>query len=72
VEDLFAPEFRLVHKDDPEPCVFTTPQYSAHKPPRDVVDASRGGEGSMREFANKWNEVLAKQTQENGDDSAEN
>jgi hypothetical protein len=70
VEDAFAPEFRLVHRDDPEAYGFTTPQYSAHKLPRDVVDASRGGEGSMREFANQWKEVLAKQqTQDGGQDS---
>ncbi|KAF2491341.1 D123-domain-containing protein [Lophium mytilinum] len=69
VEELFAPEFRLVHRDDPEAYGFTTPQYSAHKLPRDVVDASRGGEGSMREFANRWKEVLAKQTEGDGQDS---
>lgn len=71
VEELFAPEFRLVHRDDPEAYGFTSPQYSAHKLPRDVVDASRGGEGSMREFANKWKEVLAKETKEDGQESAD-
>ncbi|KAK8212666.1 D123-domain-containing protein [Phyllosticta capitalensis] len=59
-EEIWTPEIRLVKKDDPEAYSFATPQYSAHKLPRDVVDASRGGEGAMREFAEKWKEVLAK------------
>ncbi|OCL07198.1 D123-domain-containing protein [Glonium stellatum] len=69
--DIFIPEFRLVRRDDPEAYGFTTPQYSAHKLPRDVVDASRGGEGSLREFATQWKEVLAKQNQEDSEDGTE-
>ena len=71
VEDRFIPEFRLVRRDDPEAYGFTTPQYSAHKLPRDVVDASGGGEGSLREFATQWKEVLAKRKQDDTEDSAE-
>jgi len=64
VEEMFFPEFRLVRKDDPEAYGFTTPQYSAHKLPKDVVDASQGGEGQLREFANQWKDVLAKAQKE--------
>ena len=63
-EELWFPEFRLVHKNDPEAYSFTTPQYSAHKLPRDVVDASQGGPGAMREFADNWKEMLAKRQKE--------
>ncbi|KZF21354.1 D123-domain-containing protein [Xylona heveae TC161] len=73
VEEVpFVPEFRLVKKDDPEAYSFNTPQYSAHKMPKDVVDASRGGPGAMREFAEHWKEILAQAQQEDsraGDDS---
>jgi hypothetical protein len=57
IDTGFVPEFRLVKRDDPEAYGFTTPQYSAHKLPRDVVDASRGGEGNLREFAMQWQEA---------------
>ncbi|KAF2084696.1 D123-domain-containing protein, partial [Saccharata proteae CBS 121410] len=70
-EEIFIPEFRLVKKDDPEAYGFTTPQYSAHKLPRDVVDASRGGEGSLREFANQWKEVLEKRQRDDQEESSD-
>jgi hypothetical protein len=57
IEPLFVPEFRLVKRDDPEAYNFSTTQYSAHKLPKDVVDASRGGEGNLREFAMQWKEA---------------
>ena len=57
VEEIWQPEFRLVRKDDPEAYGFTTPQYSAHKMPKDVVDAASGGEGMMREFAMQWQDA---------------
>lgn len=63
-EELWFPEFRLVKKDDPEAYSFSTPQYSAHKLPRDVVDASTGGAGALREFADNWKEMLAKHQKE--------
>ena len=50
IEEIWQPEFRIVRRDDPEAYGFTTPQYSAHKLPKDVVDASREGGGGMREF----------------------
>lgn len=70
-EELFLPEVRLVRKDDPEAYSFTTPQYSAHKLPRDVVDASRAGGSELREFAQQWKEVLARRQAEDEEGSEE-
>ncbi|PWY72346.1 D123-domain-containing protein [Aspergillus heteromorphus CBS 117.55] len=58
------PEFRLIKRDDPEAYSFSTPQYSAHKLPKEVVDASLTGPGGMSEFLGQWQDILAKQTQE--------
>jgi len=66
VEEVFEPEFRLVEKDDPEAYSFSTPQYSAHKLPREVVDASKS-EGGLREFVGRWQDVLARRVQEDQD-----
>ncbi|KAG6038768.1 hypothetical protein E4U41_003724 [Claviceps citrina] len=51
------PELRLVEKDDPAAFNFSTPQFSAHKLPKEVVDASMAGEGGLREFAQRWKEI---------------
>lgn len=67
----FVPELRLVRRDDPEAYGFTTPQYSAHKLPKDVVDASRSGPGPLREFADQWKEVLARQQQQEEEEEAD-
>ncbi|KAK3650575.1 hypothetical protein LTR56_006280 [Elasticomyces elasticus] len=73
-EELWLPEFRLVKHNDPEAYSFATPQYSAHKLPKDVVDASQSGEG-LREFARDWEDILAKRRkaeddgQSSGDDA---
>ena len=50
----FYPEIRLVGRDDPEAYSFNTPLFSAHKLPKDVVDASSSGEGGIRDFLNRW------------------
>lgn len=71
VEEIWRPEFRLVRKDDPEAYGFTTPQYSAHKMPRDVVDAASGGEGMMREFAMQWQDAQRLAEQQRQEDSSE-
>ncbi|KAJ4990638.1 cell cycle control protein cdc123 [Stagonosporopsis vannaccii] len=71
VEEIWRPEFRLVRKDDPEAYGFTTPQYSAHKMPRDVVDAASGGEGMMREFAMQWQDAQRLAEQQRQEDSEE-
>ncbi|EME86201.1 uncharacterized protein MYCFIDRAFT_88305 [Pseudocercospora fijiensis CIRAD86] len=60
-EELFLPELRLVHQGDPE-AQFATPQYSAHKMPKDVVEASQNGEGLM-EFAKEWRKHLERARQ---------
>ncbi|KAF2672255.1 cell cycle control protein Cdc123 [Microthyrium microscopicum] len=57
------PIFRLIKKDDPEAYGFATQQYSAHKLPKDVVDASKGGEVELREFSTRWNELLERSRQ---------
>lgn len=56
-EDVFEPELRLIEKDDPAAYNFSSSQYSAHKLPKEVVDASMGGEGGMAEFARVWREA---------------
>lgn len=58
VDNVWQPELRLVNKDDPEAYAFSTPQYSAHKLPKDVVEAGMSGEGGMREFADNWKRMM--------------
>ncbi|KAJ4405912.1 hypothetical protein N0V85_004604 [Neurospora sp. IMI 360204] len=53
-EEEYEVELRLVEQDDPAAYNFSSPQYSAHKMPKDVVDASMAGAGGMREFAREW------------------
>ncbi|KAF8427265.1 cell division cycle protein-like protein [Tirmania nivea] len=53
-----TPELRLVKKDDPEAYSFNTPQYSAHKLPKEVVDAGMGGAQSIQEFAQQWRDIV--------------
>ncbi|KAL1881413.1 hypothetical protein VTK73DRAFT_4173 [Phialemonium thermophilum] len=57
-EVQYEPELRLIEKDDPAAHNFSTPQYSAHKLPKEVVDASMAGEGGMREFAQQWRDLV--------------
>jgi len=64
LDAIFIPEFRLVNRDDPEAYSFNTPQYSAHKLPKDVVDASADGEAGLREFMGTWRDVVARQERE--------
>lgn len=71
VTEVWTPEFRLVRRDDPEAYGFTTPQYSAHKLPKDVVDASRGGEGNLREFALQWQEAQRMAEKQRAEDSGD-
>lgn len=56
-EELWLPELRLVRTTDTEAYNFSTQRYSAHKLPKDVVDASQSGEGLM-EFARDWQKIL--------------
>ena len=67
--DYWLPELRLVRKTDPEAYSFNTYSYSAHKMPKDVVDASQGGGEGLREFAREWQDVLEQRRQQ--DEAAE-
>ena len=66
-EDIFEPEFRLVERDDPEAYQFTATKYSAHKLPKEVVDASTTQEGGMRELMEGWKRALDKQNERDED-----
>ncbi|CAO1604159.1 hypothetical protein XANCAGTX0491_007724 [Xanthoria calcicola] len=70
-KDIFTPEFRLVNRDDPEAYAFNTPRYSAHKMPKDVVDASGGGEAGLREFMGRWREIMREQERDDGADGSQ-
>lgn len=61
VEFGVIPEFRLVERNDSGAFNFNTSQYSAHKLPRDVVDASVDGEAGIRDFMVRWREIIAAQ-----------
>jgi hypothetical protein len=63
-EEIFTPEFRLIQRDDPEAYAFSTPQYSAHKLPLEVVNASSGAPGALENFASQWREMLEQQKRE--------
>ena len=58
-------QFRIVSRDDPEAYTFNTPQYSAHKLPKEVVDAGVDGVGGLQEFMGQWRDIVAKQEREN-------
>jgi hypothetical protein len=57
-DDDIVPELRLINKEDSAAYNLSSPAYSAHKLPKDVVDASMAGQGGMREFAQKWREMI--------------
>ncbi|KAL2156501.1 hypothetical protein VTH82DRAFT_1246 [Thermothelomyces myriococcoides] len=56
-EEEEEPEVRLVEHDDPAAYNFSSSQYSAHKLPKEVVDASLAGQGGIREFAQRWQRI---------------
>lgn len=62
------PEFRIVHKDDPEAYNFGTVPYGAHKLPKEVVDASSAGGGAMRELMEQWERLMRGEGVEESDD----
>ncbi|CAK7231448.1 hypothetical protein SBRCBS47491_007933 [Sporothrix bragantina] len=62
-EEDYATELRLVDKDDPAAMNFSSAPYSAHKLPKEVVDASMAGEGGLREFAQQWQEIVQSREQ---------
>ncbi|KAL1960038.1 hypothetical protein VTO42DRAFT_210 [Malbranchea cinnamomea] len=60
----FIPWFMLVGADGPSGLGLLAPQYSAHKLPKEVVDASTTGPGGMSEFLGRWQDVLERRMQE--------
>ena len=62
-------EFRIVKRDDPEAYSFNTPLYSAHKLPRDIVDAGLAGGAGIRDFLDRWNNIQADAGSNLADDS---
>ena len=56
-DDEDGPELRLVEKNDPAAYNFSSASYSAHKLPKDVVDASASGNDGMQEFLSRWREI---------------
>ena len=57
-DEAFEHEVRLIEKEDPAAYNFGSSQFSAHKLPKEVVDASLVGEGGMREFSEQWMALL--------------
>jgi len=53
-------ELRLVKKGDPEAYAFASPQHSASKLPREVVQAGLRGDEAIWEFAVRWKEIVGK------------
>ncbi|ERS97934.1 hypothetical protein HMPREF1624_06105 [Sporothrix schenckii ATCC 58251] len=62
-DDDYNTELRLVDEDDPAAMNFSSAPYSAHKLPKEVVDASMAGEGGLREFAQQWQEIVQSREQ---------
>lgn len=67
-EENFEPEFRLVERDDPEAYQFAATKFSAHKLPKDVVDASMTP-GGMKDMMEEWRRVMDREDAANGNDS---
>lgn len=72
VEDLpFKAELRVVQKDDPEAYNFGHAPYSAHKLPREVVDASIQGGDAMKELMEQWERLMRGEDLEEDDSEDE-
>ncbi|KAH0846233.1 hypothetical protein AYO21_02614 [Fonsecaea monophora] len=67
---IFDPEFRLVKRDDPEAYQFSATKYSAHKLPKEVVDASMTP-GDMKNMMEEWRKVIDKQVAEDDDSDSD-
>ncbi|KIV77012.1 hypothetical protein PV11_08852 [Exophiala sideris] len=63
---IFDPEFRLIHRDDPEAYQFAATKYSAHKMPKEVVDASMTP-GDMKNMMEEWKKVMDRQLEDESD-----
>ena len=67
IEEDFLTELRLVGRDDPESYQFSSTKYSAHKLPKEVVDATQAG-GNMKDLMEEWKKALDKQVEEDDED----
>lgn len=65
-EVVWEPEFRLVKRDDPEAYQFAATKYSAHKLPKDVVDASMTPE-RMKDMMEEWRKIMEGEGDESDD-----
>ncbi|KPI37777.1 uncharacterized protein AB675_175 [Cyphellophora attinorum] len=65
-EEIFDPEFRLVARDDPE-ANLASAKYSAHKLPREVVDAGMTP-SAMKDMMEEWKKVMDKGGQDGESD----
>lgn len=63
-EYIFEPEFRLIERDDPEAYQFGATKYSAHKLPKEVVDASLAPGSTMKDLMEEWKRALNRQVEE--------
>jgi hypothetical protein len=59
-DSVSDPEFRLVQRDDPEAYQFNSTKYSAHKLPKDVVDAGMTP-GGMKDMMEEWRRIMDKE-----------
>ena len=67
---VYEPELRLIERDDPEAYQFSATKYSAHKLPREVVDASLHPEhGGMKELMDGWKRALDRQVEEDEEET---
>ena len=55
-EDELEVELRLVEEGDVAGLNLSSPQYSAHRMPKDIVDAATPGATGMGELAQEWRE----------------
>jgi hypothetical protein len=59
IEEMpFTTEFRVINKNDPEAYNFASAPYSAHKLPREVVDAGLAGGDAMKELMGQWEAMM--------------
>lgn len=72
VEELpFKAEFRVVKKDDPEAYNFGTAPYSAHKLPKEVVEAGGEGGEAWRVIMERWEKLGRGEADDDSDDSVD-
>ena len=70
-QDDLEPVLRLVETNDPAAYNLSGPQYSAHKMPKEVVDAASSGSDGLREFLTRWRDLTRGQADGMWDSYAE-